>query len=98
MIQSLGESGYLNYEKYRGIRLTDKGIKIDKSMRNRHMILTEYFRIIGADDEIANNDAKGILYHLHHETLKKLEEFMIAMKNKSTSTIDWIYIPRLLLS
>ena len=28
MIQRLDESGYLDYEKYRGIRLTDDGIKI----------------------------------------------------------------------
>ena len=50
--------------------------------------MAELFRIIGVDDEIANNDAEGIEHHLHDETLKKLEEFMIAMKDKSTSTID----------
>jgi Mn-dependent DtxR family transcriptional regulator len=50
--------------------------------------LAEFFRIIGVDDEIANNDAEGIEHHLDHETLKKLEEFMIAMKDKLTSTID----------
>lgn len=88
MIQRLDESGYLNYEKYRGIRLTDDGIKIAKSIRNRHEILAEFFRIIGVHDEIANNDAEGIEHHLHHETLKKLEEFMIAMKHKSTRAID----------
>jgi Mn-dependent DtxR family transcriptional regulator len=50
--------------------------------------LAEFFRIIGVDDEIANNYAEGIEHHLHHETVKKLEEFIIAMKDKSTSTID----------
>ena len=50
--------------------------------------MAEFFRIIGVDDEIVNNDAEGIEHHLHHETLKKLEEFMTAMKEKSTSTID----------
>jgi Mn-dependent DtxR family transcriptional regulator len=46
MIHCLDESRYLNYEKYRGIRLTDEGTKIDKSMRDRHKILTEYFIVI----------------------------------------------------
>ena len=82
MIQRLDESGYLYYEKYRGIRLTDDWIKIAKSINNRHEILAEFFRMIGVDDEIANNDAEGIEHHLHHETLKKLEDFMIAMKDK----------------
>jgi Mn-dependent DtxR family transcriptional regulator len=30
--------------------------------------LAEFFRIIGIDDEIANNDAEGIEHHLHHDT------------------------------
>ena len=50
--------------------------------------MAEFFRIIGVDDEIANNDAEGIEHHLHHETLKKLEEFMIARKDKSAPSLD----------
>jgi Mn-dependent DtxR family transcriptional regulator len=88
MIQRLDESGYLHYEKYRCIRLTDEGIKIAKSIRNRQRFRLNSLGIIGVDDEIANNYAEGIEHHLHDETLKKLEEFMIAMKDKSTSTID----------
>ena len=42
MILRFDESGYLNYEKYRSIRLTDEGIKIAKSIRNRHEILAEF--------------------------------------------------------
>jgi Mn-dependent DtxR family transcriptional regulator len=38
--------------------------------------------MIGVDDEIANNDAVGIGHHLHHDTLKKLEELMSAMRDK----------------
>jgi Mn-dependent DtxR family transcriptional regulator len=60
MIHRLDESGYLNYEKYRGINLTDDGIRIAKSIRNRHEILAEFFRMIGVDKKIANNDAEGI--------------------------------------
>jgi len=50
--------------------------------------LAEFFRIIGVDKEIPNNDAEGIEHHLHHETLKKLEEFMITMKENLTQTIN----------
>jgi Mn-dependent DtxR family transcriptional regulator len=64
-----------------GIALTDDGIRIAKIKHNRHEILAEFFRMIRVDDEIANNDAEGIEHHLHHETLEKLEGFMIAMKD-----------------
>jgi len=87
MIQRLDEIGYLNYEKYRGIRLTEGGIKIAKSIHNRHEILAKFFKMIGVDEEIANNDAEGIEHHLHPETLKKLGDFMITMKGRQDSTL-----------
>ena len=36
MVQKLGELGYLNYEKYRGLVLTEKGKRIACSIQKRH--------------------------------------------------------------
>lgn len=80
MMQKLDETGYLKYEKYRGIKLTNEGIRIARNIRNRHGLLAEFFMIIGIDEEIANNDAEGIEHHLHPETMKKLEEFINELK------------------
>ena len=80
MMQKLDETGYLNYEKYRGIKLTNEGIRIARNIRNRHGLLAEFFMIIGIDEETANNDAEGIEHHLHPETMKKLEEFINELK------------------
>ena len=41
--------------------------------------------MISVGDETPNNDAEGIELHLHPETLKKLKEFMIAIKDKMES-------------
>ena len=80
MMQKLDETGYLKYEKYRGIKLTHEGIRIARNIRNRHGLLAEFFMIIGVDEETANNDAEGIEHHLHPETMKKLEEFINELK------------------
>ena len=80
MMQKLDETGYLKYEKYRGIRLTNEGIRIARNIRNRHGLLAEFFKIIGVDEETANNDAEGIEHHLHPETMKRLEEFINELK------------------
>jgi Mn-dependent DtxR family transcriptional regulator len=82
MIQRLNESGYLNYEKYKGIRPTDKGILIAKSIRNRHGLLAEFLKIIGVDEDTANKDAEGIEHHLNPKTLEKLEYFIEDIKKK----------------
>jgi Mn-dependent DtxR family transcriptional regulator len=76
MIKKLDECRYLDYEKYRGIRLTEDGIAVAKSMHERHSLLTEFFKMIGVDEETANRDVEGIEHHLHPETLKKLRNLV----------------------
>ena len=80
MMKKLHETGFLRYEKYRGMSLTEKGIEVAKSIRKRHGILAEFFKMIGVRDDIANEDAEGIEHHLHSETLLKLENFVNSMK------------------
>jgi Mn-dependent DtxR family transcriptional regulator len=72
MMQRLNDSGYLNHEKYRGIRLTDKGTLVAKNIRERHGLLAEFLKIIGVDEDTANKDAEGIEHHLHPKTLEKM--------------------------
>jgi DtxR family transcriptional regulator, manganese transport regulator len=83
MVQRLYEQGYLNYEKYRGISLTQQGTSVAINIHNRHSLLTEFLIMIGVDKDIANMDAEGIEHHVHPETLKKLEEFVRVVKKKN---------------
>lgn len=82
MLQRLSESGHVNYEKYRGITLTDSGMAVAKSIHDRHGVLAEFLMMIGVDEDTANRDAEGIEHHLHPETLKKLEEFVKLAKSQ----------------
>ncbi|AIF84347.1 iron (metal) dependent repressor, DtxR family [Candidatus Nitrososphaera evergladensis SR1] len=82
MLQRLSESGHVNYEKYRGITLTEAGVAVAKNMHDRHGVLAEFLMMIGVDEDTANRDAEGIEHHLHPETLKKLEEFVKLAKNQ----------------
>jgi len=83
MVQRLDECGHLNYEKYRGISLTQQGVLVAKSIRERHGLLADFFKMIGVDEDSANKDAEGIEHHLHPETLKKLEEFIKIVKKNA---------------
>jgi len=88
MLQRLNESGHVNYEKYRGISLTDSGIAVAKNIHDRHGVLAEFLRMIGVDKETANHDAEGIEHHLHPETLKKLEEFIRLIKSQGLAGLS----------
>jgi Mn-dependent DtxR family transcriptional regulator len=83
MVKRLDETGYLKYEKYRGICLTQQGIDVAMSIHQRHSLLAEFLKMIGVDKDIANKDAEGIEHHLHPQTLNKLEEFVKAIKKES---------------
>lgn len=76
MMRRLDLKGYLEYEKYRGIRLTSQGKTVAENIKKRHKLLTEFFKRIGVSEDIAIQDAEGIEHHLHSETLEKLEKFL----------------------
>ncbi|MGA9154313.1 MAG: iron dependent repressor, metal binding and dimerization domain protein [Candidatus Nitrosopolaris sp.] len=76
MLQRLEDSKYLEYKKYRGLNLTEEGIEVAENIREKHGLLSEFFKMIGVDEDIANIDAEGIEHHLHPQTLKKLREFI----------------------
>jgi Mn-dependent DtxR family transcriptional regulator len=87
MLQRLNESGHVNYERYRGISLTESGVAIAKNMHDRHGILADFLKMIGVGEDTANRDAEGIEHHLHPETLKKLEEFIRLVKSQGIKGI-----------
>src|SRR5690348_2133939 len=59
MLQRLDENGYLEYEKYRGINLTSKGNAVAATIRQKHGILLEFFKMLGIDHTAANKDARS---------------------------------------
>ena len=88
MVKRLDEAGYLKYEKYRGICLTQGGIDVAMSIHRRHSLLAEFLKMIGVDKDIANKDAEGIEHHLHPESIKKIEKLVKIMKNNPRLLVD----------
>lgn len=81
MLQRLDDGGYLEYEKYRGINLTQKGNQIAGTIRQKHGILLEFFEILGIGSDTANRDAEGLEHHLNPKTIKQLRKFITFLKS-----------------
>ena len=73
MLQRLAAKDYLVHERYRGIKLTDKGARIAKSVIARHSIVSELLLMLGVEDEVAYQDTEGIEHHLQPVTIRKVE-------------------------
>ncbi len=72
MVQRLGELGYLNYEKYRGLILTEKGRAVAMQIQRRHETLSRFFSLFGINEETQRHDIEGIEHHLSPETVEIL--------------------------
>jgi len=74
MVQKLGDLGYINYEKYRGLVLTDKGREIGLNIRKRHETLARLFSLFGLDPATQQLDIEGIEHHLSADTVEILAD------------------------
>src|SRR5215813_3060494 len=74
MVQKLAEAGYLKYEKYRGLIMTDKGRSVARRIRNRHETLSRFFSLFGLDAESQRQDIEGIEHHLSPDTVQILAD------------------------
>jgi Mn-dependent DtxR family transcriptional regulator len=72
MVQKLAELGYLNYEKYRGLILTEKGRAVAVRIKKRHQTLARFFSLFGLDEQTQQQDIEGIEHHLSAETVEVL--------------------------
>jgi len=74
MVQRLAETGYLKYEKYRGLILTDQGREVARRIQNRHETLSRFFSLFGLDAESQRQDIEGIEHHLSPDTVEILSD------------------------
>jgi Mn-dependent DtxR family transcriptional regulator len=81
MLRRLDADGYLEYTKYRGLKLTLKGMNIANDIRQKHSDLLDFFEIIGVDGSVANKDVEGIEHHINPKTMKQLRKFTTFLKS-----------------
>lgn len=93
MVQKLGELGYLNYEKYRGLVLTEKGRAVATGIQQRHETLARFFSLFGLDAETQQRDIEGIEHHLSPATVETLSD-LAAFFEKNPETLKSFFKSR----
>lgn len=76
MVQKLDKDDYLIYEKYRGLILTQKGKKMGKRLVYRHVLLEQFLRIIGVDENLIYQDVEGMEHHVSWEAIDRIGELV----------------------
>ena len=76
IFQKLSEAGYINYEKYTGATLSEKGRKIAIATKKKHNTLTEFLMLLGVDKKTAEDDACEMEHILHPSTMDTVIKFV----------------------
>ncbi|WP_413363902.1 transcriptional regulator MntR [Lysinibacillus sp. 3P01SB] len=82
MVQKLDKDGYLVYEKYRGLTLTPKGVKLGKRLVQRHELLEQFLRLIGVDEDRIYQDVEGIEHHLSWNSIDRIADLVQLMEEQ----------------
>ncbi len=81
MVQRLSEGGYVVYEKYGVLQLTEPGIKTGEYLMSRHRLLETFMRYFGVRQNILK-DTERIEHIVSDEFMDRIERFVeFARKN-----------------
>ncbi|MDN4606363.1 transcriptional regulator MntR [Sporosarcina highlanderae] len=81
MAQRLDREGYVIYERYRGLELTEKGLAFGKKLVRRHDLLEQFLRIIGVEEHNIYGDVEGIEHHLSWNAMDRITDLVEAMED-----------------
>ena len=87
MIAKLKLNGFVDFEKYGTITLTEKGRKVAIEVKERHDILKSFLVLIGVNEENASNDCCVMEHNLSKETTDKLKVFIEFLQEKKQEDI-----------
>ncbi|MDD2234326.1 MAG: iron dependent repressor, metal binding and dimerization domain protein [Desulfitobacteriaceae bacterium] len=71
MVQKLGESGFLNYEKYGNVMLTEGGKEFGEFLLRRHRIIEDFLRFLECDNILAQTEL--IEHNINTYTLENIK-------------------------
>lgn len=77
-VKELAKLGYVEYERYQDIRITDKGLRRAASIFRRHTLLKDFLMSLGVSAGTAERDACAMEHILSEETMEKFKDQMRA--------------------
>ena len=90
MFRKLEDEDLINYQKYRGVTLTDKGARIAKSVRDSHQAMKKFFQMLQVSEKQADEDACKVEHDLGEETIRQLKKFVFFIENCPKEKPEWI--------
>ena len=75
-MKNFREEGYITVDPNGFLDLTEKGLKIAKSVYERHLVIAKALMAMGVSEETAYKDSCKIEHCISEESFERLKEFL----------------------
>lgn len=75
-MKNFREEGYITVDQNGFLDLTEKGLKIAKSVYERHLVIAKALMAMGVSEETAYKDSCKIEHCISEESFERLKEFL----------------------
>jgi DtxR family transcriptional regulator, Mn-dependent transcriptional regulator len=77
MVVKLKDSGFVHFQRYGKVSLTEKGLETGQQLVYIHQILMRFFQLIGVKEEHIQQEVKNIEVCISLEIAKKIEDLLV---------------------
>jgi DtxR family Mn-dependent transcriptional regulator len=93
MLNTLGQRGLVNHEKYEYVELTREGESVAKDVYRRHVVFRDFLKgILKIDSKTAEEDACKMEHAISPLTLERFVKFMEFIETCPRGGSDWPFM------
>ena len=88
-LKLLKEKGFVHYQKYGAVTLSEKGMERALDVYDRHKTSYRFLRfVLGVADDTASSDACGMEHAISSETVAAMKDFFVFLSSKKDEGLD----------
>ena len=87
MLSKLSEDGLINYQKYRGMTLSEKGMKLLENLSRKENSIYELLTLMGCDEEKAKEKACFFEHFIDDDLSEKMRVFTNKIKESKAKRL-----------
>lgn len=90
MFNKLKDRGYINYRKYEGVTLTEKGSELAKDVSEVHENMKKFLELLQVSSNQADKDACKVEHNLSEESITQLNKFINFIEGCPENEALWL--------
>ena len=87
---SLKSMGYVDYEPYSLVHLTEAGMHIGRDIAHRHIVIQEFFQhILQLEPNVSNDVACELEHVIPPDVIRRLGQFVLYLRSREDDWKNW---------